>query len=124
MFEQDYIMRQIQQISRALAKILFNIDAEILSSAIIKDVKAREAADDLIQKTDNGNINEAENKLFALTTDRTLDNLLVGIVFYSHLNEKDDDELEKNDFSHDKIKNGLTHLLSEYGLEAMADLFL
>jgi hypothetical protein len=123
MFEQDYVMRQIQQLSKALAKILFSIDAESPSSSLIKDMEARSAADNLLRKIDSGNINEAEYELFALIENRTMDNLLAGIVFYSYLNEKDDDYLEINDFSRDDVENGIRHLLSEYGLENMADIF-
>lgn len=123
MFEQDYVMRQIQQLSKALAKILFSIDAESPSSSLIKDMEARSATDNLLRKIDSGNINEAEYELFELIENRTMDNLLAGIVFYSYLNEKDDDYLEINDFSRDDVENGIRHLLSEYGLENMADIF-
>lgn len=123
MFEQDYVMRQIQQLSKALAKILFSIDAESPSSSLIKDMEARSAADNLLRKIDSGNVNEAEYELFELIENRTMDNLLAGIVFYSYLNEKDDDYLEINDFSRDDVENGIRHLLSEYGLENMADIF-
>lgn len=123
MFEQDYVMRQIQQLSKALAKILFSIDAESPSSSLIKDMEVRSAADNLLRKIDSGNINEAEYELFELIENRTMDKLLAGIVFYSYLNEKDDDYLEINDFSRDDVENGIRHLLSEYGLENMADIF-
>lgn len=123
MFEQDYIMRQIRQIINFLVKVLFHIDTEKLSLQSIKTIEAREAAGDLLRKTDQGDINEAENQLSELIKDKTLDNLLVGFVFYSYLNEKDDDYLESNDFDRKAVENGMKYLLSEYGLEGMADLF-
>lgn len=123
MFEQDYIMRQIRQILKVLIKILFNIDDESPSSALIQDMKTRETADDLLRKIDSGNISEAENELFKLTESGTMNNLLVGFVFYSYLNGKDDYYLEINDFSRDKVETGIKHLLSEYGLETVSDIF-
>lgn len=123
MFEQDYIMRQIRQILKVLVKILFNIDDESPSSALIQDMKTRETADDLLRKIDSGNISEAENELFKLTESGTMNNLLVGFVFYSYLNGKDDYYLEINDFSRDKVETGIKHLLSEYGLETVSDIF-
>ncbi|MDE6102243.1 MAG: hypothetical protein K2F73_04635 [Ruminococcus sp.] len=123
MFEQDYIMRQIQQILKVLVKVLFNIDSETISSSLIQNMETRETADDLLRKIDSGNINEAENVLSELIENRTLNNLLAGIVFYSYLNEKDDEYLESNDFTRDEIEDGIKHLLSEYGLETMADIF-
>ncbi|MDE6774984.1 MAG: hypothetical protein K2J37_01560, partial [Ruminococcus sp.] len=68
-------------------------------------------------------IHEAENKLCELIENRTMDSLLAGLIFYSYLNEKDDDYLEINGFSRDEVENGIKHLLSEYGLETMADIF-
>lgn len=123
MFEQDYIMRQIKQIINFLLKVLFKINTENFSLQSIKTIEAREAAGDLLRKTDQGNINEAENELSELIENRTMDNLLVGIVFYSYLNEKDDDYLEANDFSRKAVENGMKYLLSEYGLEEMTNLF-
>lgn len=52
-----------------------------------------------------------------------MDNLLVGLTFYSYLNDKEDEELEEANFSREKIQDGITRLLSAYGLENMAHLF-
>lgn len=124
MFEQDYIMRQIQEILKVLVKVLFNVDSETITSSLIQDTETRETADYLLRKADSGNISEAENKLSELTENKTMNNLLLGIVFYSYLNEKDDDYLENNDFSRDEVEDGIKRLLSEYDLENMADIFL
>lgn len=123
MFEQDYIMRQIHQIIEVLVKLLFNVENQYLSINLIKDTETKESADDMLRNVDIGNIHEAENKLFEMTENRTMDSLLAGLIFYSHLNEKDDDYLEINGFSRDEVENGIKRLLSEYGLETMADLF-
>lgn len=123
MFEQDYIMRQIHQIIEILMKVIFNIDNRYLSIDLIKDTETRETADDMLKNVDIGNINEAEKKLCELIENRTMDSLLAGLIFYSYLNEKDDGYLEINGFSRDEVENGIRHLLSEYGLEDMADIF-
>lgn len=123
MFEQDYIMRQIHQIIEILMKVIFNIDNRYLSIDLIKDTETRETADDMLKNADIGNINEAEKKLCELIENRTMDSLLAGLIFYSYLNEKDDDYLESNGFSRDEVEDGIRHLLSEYGLENMADIF-
>lgn len=122
MFEQDFIMRQIHQILKVLVKVLFNIDSETITSSLIKDTETRETADYLLRKIDIGNINEAENEFSELMENKTMNNLLLGIVFYSYLNEKDDDYLENNDFSRNEVENGIKYLLSEYGLENMTDI--
>ncbi len=123
MFEQDYIMRQIHQIIEILMKVIFNIDNRYLSINLINDTETRETADDMLKNADIGNINEAENKLSEMIETRTMDGLLAGLIFYSYLNNKDDDYFERNNFSRDEVENGIKHLLSEYGLETMADIF-
>jgi len=123
MFEQDYIMRQIQQILKVLVKVLFNIDDESPSLALIQNTEVRETTGDLLRKIDIGDINEAENKLSEMTDNATMDNLLAGIIFYSYLNDKDDDYLEIHDFSRDEVEDGIKNLLSKYGLDDMSDIF-
>lgn len=58
-----------------------------------------------------------------MINNRSMDNLLVGLTFYSYLNDKEDEELEEANFSREKIQDGITRLLSAYGLENMAHLF-
>lgn len=123
MYEQDYIMRQIDDLARAIAKMFFNINVESPATEIIKDMQAMEKAQELLQKSDEGKICYAEAALFNLIKDNSLDNLLVGLKFYTYVNSKDDEELIRNNFSHVKVKAGITRLLTEYGLENMADLF-
>ena len=123
MFEQDYVMRQIRQIIRILVKVLFNIDDENPSLSLIQNTEAKEVAGDLLKKADAGRIEEAVSDVSELSKRGTMDDLLIGITFYSYLNEKDDDYLEANGFSRNNIENGIKNLLSEYGLEGMADIF-
>ena len=73
----------------------------------------------MLRKIDDGKINEAENDLFELVEDKTKDSLLTGIIFYSHLNDKDDVFLESNDFSRDEVEDGIKHLLSEYDIDGI-----
>lgn len=123
MFEQDYIMRQIQQILKVLVKVLFNIDEKSPSLALIQNTETKETTGDLLRKIDSGNINDAENELSEMTDNTTMDNLLAGIIFYSYLNEKDDDYLKSHDFSREEVEDGIKNLLSKYGLQDMSDIF-
>lgn len=123
MFEQDYIMRQIQQIIQILMKIIFKIDTTSPEAFLIKEIGKREQADDMLRNIDSGNIAEAEQMLFTTIKNRTLDDLLVALVFYSHLNEKDDVFFETNNYSRSYVENSIKRLLSEYGLEHLAYLF-
>ncbi|MDE6035650.1 MAG: hypothetical protein K2G36_07050 [Ruminococcus sp.] len=123
MFEQDYIMRQIRQILKFLVKVLFNIDDTSTSLNLIQNIEVQKTVSDLLRKIDDGNINQAENEISVMTDNTTKDNLLAGIIFYSYLNEKDDDYLESYDFSREEVEDGLKNLLSKYGLDDIAHIF-
>lgn len=102
---------------------MFNVDSETITSSMIQDTETRETADYLLKKTDGGNIGEVENEFSEMTKNKTMDNLLLGMVFYSYLNEKDDDYLESNNFSRDEVENGIKRMLSDYGLEDISNIF-
>lgn len=123
MYEQDYVMLQIKDLVKAIAKIFFNVDVESSAMEVIRDMQAKEKAMELLRQCDDKNICYAEGELFDLIKNNTMDNLLVGITFYSYLNDMDDEQLAESDFSRDKIQDGITKLLSAYGLENMANLF-
>ena len=123
MFEQDYIMRQIHQIIQVLMKLIFKIDSPSPSTEYIKDAETRQIADDMLKNIDIGNIAEAEEMLFSLIQNKTMDNLLAGLILYSHINEKEDEFLEMNHYSRSDAENSIKRLLSEYGLENIASLF-
>ncbi len=123
MFEQDYIMRLVRDCVRAAVKLVFQIETEELSPYLIEDFEARQTAENLIEKSSSGKIQEAEQELSALLEQNTLDNLLIGLTFYSRLSEFDEDFLTEHQFSPEQVKDGLKHLLAQYGLGSMAETF-
>lgn len=123
MFEQDYIMRLIKEMIRAILKVLFNIDTDN-PLEVIKDEESKNTLEELLDMVDNGDINGAENQVYDMTSDHNMANLLVALLFYSYLNDKDDEFLQKHDFCRDEIKSGVTELASRYGLMDMVEFFL
>ena len=124
MFEEDYIMRQIHQMIQVLMKFLFNLDGPDATIEMIKDADTQQLADDILKKIDSGNIVEAEVMLFSLVKNKSMDSLMAGLVFYSYINQKDDEFLEKNNYNHIAAKKGMKRLLKEYNLEYMSELFI
>ena len=57
MFEQDYVMRLIKEMVRAILKLLFNIDTDSPSAELLEDVKEQQTLDELLDMVDNGFIN-------------------------------------------------------------------
>ena len=64
MYEQDYIMRLIQEMVRVILKLLFNIDTESPSAELIEDAEEKQTLESLLDMVDDGRINEAENSLY------------------------------------------------------------
>ncbi len=73
---------------------------------------------------DAGTINEAENELYEITEDKSLENLEMSLLFYSYLNDKSNDFLEEHGFSRDEIKLGIQRLASRYGFGSAIEVFL
>ena len=124
MFEQDYIIRLIKEMIRAILKLLFHMDTDNPNKDLLEEKESQDTLEKLLDMVDNGDINEAENQIYDMTSDDNMVNLEVALLFYSYLNEKEDDFLQKNDFSRDEIKSGLKELISRYGLTGMAEIFL
>lgn len=124
MFEQDYVMRLIKEMVRAILKILFNIDTESPTVELLENREEKETLENLLDMIDDGKINEAENRLYDLTSDTDKNNLEIVLLFYSYLNDKTDDFLEENDFSREEIKLGLENVADRFGLSSIAKMFL
>lgn len=124
MFEQDYVMRLIKEMVRAILKLLFNIDTESPTIELLENKEEKETLEKLIDMVDAGEINEAENRLYDLISATDMNSLEVAILFYSYLNDKTDDFLEANDFSRDEIKLGMENVADNFDLNSIAKMFL
>lgn len=123
MFEQDYVMRLIKEMVRAILKLLFNIDTESPTIELLENKEEKETLENLIDMVDAGEINEAENRLYDLISATDMNSMEVAILFYSYLNDKTDDFLEANDFSRDEIKLGMENVADNFGLNSIAKMF-
>lgn len=124
MVKKDYLMRLISEMVRAVLKMLFNIDTDSPSSDLLEDAEQKETLDKLLEMANQGEINEAENCIYEMTSDGNFDNLKIALIFYSYLNEKSDVFLEAHDFSRDEIEFGMKEMVSKYGLDRIGELFL
>lgn len=123
MFEQDYVMRLIKEMVRAILKLLFSIDTESPTVELLENKEEQETLENLLDMVDAGEINEAENRLYDLTSNTDMNSLKIALLFYSYLNDKTDDFLEVNDFSRDEIKLGLENVADSFGISSIAKMF-
>lgn len=91
MFEQDYIIRTIKEMIRAILKLLFHIDTDNPIENLLEDKESRDTLEKLLDMVDHGNINEAENQIYDMTSDSNMANLEIALLFCSYLNDKDDE---------------------------------
>lgn len=124
MFEQDYVMRLIKEMVRAILKLLFNIDTDSPSAELLEDAKEQQTLDELLDMVDNGFINEAENKIYEITEEGKKTDLEMALLFYSYLNDKSDEFLEAHNYGRDEIKAGLKDITVRYGVDDFAEMFL
>ena len=123
MFEQDYIMRLIREMIRAILKLVFHIDTENPMGESARNEESQQILNHLLNRIDEGEINEAENELFDMTCDGSRANLETALLFYSYLNEKENDFLRTHNYSREEIKLGLEDLMRRYGISGMEDVF-
>ena len=123
MVEQDYIMRIIKEMVRAIVKLLFGIDMESPTSELLENKEEKAVIDMLLAMIDEGKLNEAENQLYELCSEDEENELKMALIFYSHMNEKSDKFLAEHDFSRDEIRVGLKAVASRHGLGEMLELF-
>ena len=124
MLQDDYILRQIREMVRAVLKMLFQVDAPELTPEVLGESQEKADLEELVKLADEGEIDEAENRLYDLTADGgDRRNLEVGLLFYYILNGKDDDFLEEHNFSREEIMEGIQDLAERYGLSGVAEAF-
>jgi hypothetical protein len=117
MFQQDWMMRQVQDMAKIIAKIVFKKDT--ISYEITNDETSAETDllyKELIELLNLLKINEAEDLLFKRIKTNDLNYLKIAVDFYNRLNELSDEQLEKADFSRDEIKSGLEDISKKFGV--------
>ena len=112
-------MRLVHEIARVLAKILFNIDSETVSEELENRIEETDVLEQLLDMVDNGQINEAENKLYDMLDAETPNCIETAILFCSYLNEKSDEFLKENHYSRGEVKEGIEDVAERVGLSGL-----
>lgn len=124
MFEQDYIMRLISQVIRALIKLITGKDLTEEELLTMEEAKENEQLKELLSLVDEGKINEAENRLSDLLVEEKEESFYQVLIFYSYLNEKETDFLEKNQYTRREIAEGLQNAAAKFGYGGVTQAFL
>lgn len=121
-FEKDWFMRQLRVFVDMAARLLLGKE---FTPYLIQDVDHMTTADLLHQRLltmlDEQDANGAEDLLFESVNPDDMAIYEVGLDFYNRLNEMDERELDRQDFSREEIRDGLSDLTAEYGGEGLFD---
>ncbi len=118
MFQEDYIMRQIEGMVLIMARLLFN-----------KDTPRYELPEDnqytqtdflhmrLLSLLGQGKIKEAKEELSRLMAPGRMEYLEVALDFYSRVNEFGDETLEKYGVTRQELEKELMRTKEIYGIQ-------
>ena len=121
MFENDYILKQIEMSTKFLAKLIFGKESP--EYKLQYDEIANAKPIDLLCLTlrrmiDEGEINEAENLLYEnIEREARAEYLEIAIDFYDRLSKLSADRLDECDFSRAEIFEGLENVKRIYGIK-------
>lgn len=123
-FEQDYIMRLIKQMVAALISVILGKENKIYELSLEDQYKSSEGLlRELLTMVNEGEINEAENLLHGKLEQGNKKDIENAILFYSYLNELDNEFLEKCNYSRDEIEMGVKEIAKKSGMEGLAEIF-
>lgn len=118
-FEEDYVMRMIKDMVKALACVVFG---KRFTEYEVEEEKADDTDflyRDIIEMADRGKINEAENILLT-DMDRTDKRYMeMAMSFYFHINKYTDEFLSANGYSRQEILDGVEALAEANGIKGL-----
>lgn len=114
--EQDYIMRIIKEMVRVLFSLMLgkqyvSVEREAENGYEVSGKKLHE----LLQMIDEGEINEAENLILDGIDYSNENEVAAAALFYQYLSEKNEDFLQKNDYSKEEVFDGIKHIMQKAG---------
>ena len=121
MFEQDYIMRQIKEITAVMAKVLFGAKTD-QSFYMLQEVE-RQKAFALIEKMHNGEVQEAVDEVNKLADNNTKENLMIGLEFYADLSDMDEKFFAEKGYSLVKAREDFRSFAEKFGMQQMTNLY-
>lgn len=117
-FQDDYVMRTISDLVRAIARLALgknDIDYELPEDED-KYTPMDRVYRQLKDMADAGDINGAENYLSDQLDAQDIDRLEMALTFYMYLNQMKDDTLFEANYSREEIVDGINSVCAEYGI--------
>lgn len=117
MFEQDYIMRMIKDMTRLLARIFFRKETASVEFPEEEEMTEEELFyKKLLSMADQGLINKAENLLYDMDTSN-MRNYETALAFYSYINEYSDEFLQASNYTRQEVVGGIKDISQRFGIQ-------
>ena len=117
-YEQDYILRQIEILMQGIRRVFFGkrekgAAAFAVSGALLGALWYTR----VLERLEAGDVNGAENLLFALMDPAEPQGLLAALDFYNRLRRIPEERLLESGFSLAEVEQGLLDAAALYGLD-------
>ena len=121
MYEEDFIMRQIREITAVIAKVVFGKKAD--SMTLMLHQRERQKVEYLADKVKDGEIQDAVEELDRLADNNTKENLMIGLEFYAQLSDMDEEYFINSGYSFGQVRDDFKRFAKKFGMEQMTELY-
>ena len=117
-YEQDYILRQIEILMQGIRRVFFGKrEKGAAAFAVSGALPGALWYTRVLERLEAGDINGAENLLFALMDPAEPQGLLAALDFYNRLRRIPEERLLEGGFSLAEVEQGLLDAAALYGLD-------
>ena len=117
-YEQDYILRQIEILMQGIRRVFFGKrEKGVAAFAVSGALPGALWYTRVLERLEAGDINGAENLLFALMDPAEPQGLLAALDFYNRLRRIPEARLLESGFSLAEVEQGLLDAAALYGLD-------
>ena len=117
-YEQDYILRQIEILMQGIRRVFFGKrEKGAAAFAVSGALPGALWYTRVLERREAGDINGAENLLFALMDPAEPQGLLAALDFYNRLRRIPEERLLESGFSLAEVEQGLLDAAALYGLD-------
>ncbi|MGL4607965.1 MAG: DUF6483 family protein [Eubacteriaceae bacterium] len=115
MFQNDFLMKEIEDFAKFVARILKKEKRKMVGEETRAYTQEDYYLDRFQKLIYEGKINQGENELFELIEDKpTLERLKLAENFYTEISKMSDAFLEKNDYSRDEMFESINQIKKIY----------
>ena len=117
-YEQDYILRQIEILMQGIRRVFFGKrEKGAAAFAVSGALPGALWYTRVLERQEAGDVNGAENLLFALMDPAEPQGLLAALDFYNRLRRIPEERLLESGFSLAEVEQGLLDAAALYGLD-------